>query len=224
MSNRVPLWRTLLGDGPARAPLALLVVLASAGVATCSFPEVTLAPGDTTSTGGQSGTSTTSAPGGSGGVGGAAGGTTNGGAGGTSATGGAAGGTTASGGATMTTTTTTDTCPIDEDGDQAISWMCAGGTDCADDDVNTNPDFVGYSATPIQNQTAPNTPLYDRNCDGKVETETPVLSCSLVSCPQGMGFAGDVPCGMTAPLGHCGGIPCAWKAENPAQEKIQKCR
>jgi hypothetical protein len=115
-------------------------------------------------------------------------------------------------------------CPLDKDGDLAISWTCSGGTDCADDDVNTHPGIMDYSSTPIQNEAAPNTNPYDKNCDGVVEKETKALGCQPLYCPGGNGFNNDVACGASAPLGHCGGFPCGFQAENPAQSKVQKCR
>lgn len=215
MANRAPL------------PAALVVtslLLSGAGVSTCSFPDVTLAGGEPTA--GAAGSSTS---GGTGGVGGTTVMAGAGGVGGTTApTGGAgagdgSGGLSGSGGGT-TTSTTSDVCPLDKDGDLAISWECAGGTDCADDDVNANPGIVDYSATPIQNEAAPNTDPYDKNCNDIVEKETKVLGCAFLHCPGGKGFKSDVPCGVSAPLGHCGGIPCAFQAENPAQSKTQRCR
>lgn len=214
MSNRA-LLRTAL--------LAASLLLSGAGVVTCSFPEITLATGGSAGT--MATTSTTTVTGGSGGVGGATETTGSGGVGGTispSGGAGAGGGIGGSGGGT--TTSTSDACPVDKDGDLAISWMCAGGTDCADDDVNAHPGIADYSSTPIQNQAAPNTDPYDKNCDGVVEKETKVLGCKLFYCPGGKGFKGDVACGASAPLGHCGGIPCAFQAENPAQSKVQRCR
>ena len=213
MANRAPL------------PAALVVpflLLSGAGVSTCSFPDVTLGSGG--STAGAAGSSTI---GGSGGVGDTTMTAGAGGVGGTPApTGGAGdggGGSSGSGGG-ATTSTTSEECPVDKDGDLAISWECAGGTDCADDDVNANPGIVDYSASPIQNEAAPNTDPYDKNCDGIVEKETKVLGCALFQCPGGKGFKSDVPCGVSAPLGHCGGFFCSFQAENPAQSKTQRCR
>ena len=218
MANR-PLLPTAL--------LASFLLLSGAGVATCTFPEVTLGAGG--STGGAAGSQTTSTTGGSGGVGGATTTTGTGGVGGTtSATGGAGasggtGGVGGTGGETTTSTMSGD-CPVDNDGDQATSWKCAGGADCADDDVNANPGITEYSSIPIQNEAAPNTAPYDKNCDGTVEKETKALGCAFLHCPGGKGFQNDVACGASAPLGHCGGVPCGFQNENPSQSKIQRCR
>jgi hypothetical protein len=201
MSHRGPLSTALL---------AFLAVPVSVGAATCSFPEVTLSPG---CSGG--GTSTTASTGGNGGVGGTTG------AAGEVGCAGAGG----IGGTTTSTTSTPPNCPVDKDGDMAVSWQCGGGTDCADNDANTHPGITEYSATPIQNEKAPNTDPYDKNCDGTVENETPVLGCAPGHCPAGIvGFKSNVSCGTSAPLGHCEGFVCGWKAENPAMTKTQKCR
>ena len=185
--------------------------------ATCTFPEVTLSSGGA---GGAAATSTL--PGGAGGetlTTTSSSSTTTSGSGGTTTTSDTT--TSGSGG-----TTTSATCPIDMDGDGAVSWKClANGGDCGDSDVNAKPGIMEYSQIPIQNEIAPNTDPYDKNCDGDVETETSVLDCGLF-CSGGnvQGYKAPVACGQSGALGHCGGIPCSWQAENPAKSKTQRCR
>lgn len=208
---------------PPRIPALFLLV---AGVAACSFPDITLAPADTGSTtggtGGEAGGTATGAAGGGGA--GAGAGT----AGSGTGAGGGAGGTGGTGGEAGSTSTGTDPCPIDGDGDMAVSWQCPGGTDCADGDVNTHPGIDEPSSIPIQNEKAPGTLDYDKNCNGVEEAETPVLNCVFGNCSSAVkGFASPVACGASAPLGHCQSVAfigCQWKAENPAQNKTQKCK
>jgi len=104
-----------------------------------------------------------------------------------------------------------------------VSWDCPGGTDCADGDYNTNPGIDMPSAIAIQGPTAPNTNLYDKNCDGTVQEETPVLNCGLGCNSNILGFQSHVDCGVTGTLGHCAAITCQWTPESPGKSKQQKC-
>lgn len=206
-----------------RCPTLALLLLAAGTLATCTFPEVTL---DTNGSGGAAQTTgtdetTTLSAGGAGGNGGATGG---GGMGGSEGGNGGMGG---SGGSTSTSTST-DPCPVDMDGDMSVSWECGSGDDCADGDPNTHPGIADFSEAPIEGDKRPNTAEYDKNCDGTEERETPKLNCGFLNCDSSKkGFSSDVPCGMSASLGHCRSvffIGCEFAAENPAQVKVQKCR
>jgi len=114
----------------------------------------------------------------------------------------------------------------DGDGDKAISWQCMGGQDCADGDPNAHPEpMVAFQSVPIQGTKKPGTPAYDFNCDGVETGETSVLNCSGVACDASKkGFQALVPCGMSAPLGHCAAVGCAFTPENPPQNIVQKCK
>lgn len=198
-------------------PVACALVLSTS----CTFPEVTFdatAAGGSGATGGATGTSTeTAGVGGSGGSG--AGGTS------TSTSAGGSGGTTS----TFSSTSSSGgsggaTCLEDGDDDTFISW-CAGGPDCADEDLTANPD-AGFDSAPISGVTKSNTNPYDRDCDGSVERETAAIMCKVGSC-NAEGYQQDVDCGQLGVLGHCVpvlAIGCKWEAYSPTVMKQQKCK
>lgn len=186
----------------------LLGLAAFAGALSCTFPDITLAPEDAGSAGG-SGGSTSTISGGS--------------AGSTTSSQSTTSQSTSSSTTSSSSSSTTATCPLDSDNDGAVSWQCQGGTDCADDDFNTNPSIDTPSAMAIQGPTAPNTDPYDKNCDGTVQEETPVLNCGIGCDSSILGFQSHVDCGVTGTLGHCKAITCQWTPESPGMSKQQKC-
>lgn len=176
---------------------------------------------DATAAGGSGATGTSTGSAGNGGNAGA-------GAGGTSTTksaGGSGGGTSTSSSSSSSGGSGGTTCLEDGDDDTFTSW-CAGGPDCADEDLTANPD-ADFDSAPIAGETKPNTNPYDRNCDGEVERETPVLKCpKFVPCGSAQGYAAPVACGELGVLGECANnfLGCNWKALNPTVEKQQKCK
>jgi hypothetical protein len=189
------------------------VVAIAAGIASCSFPTynitVTGSGGATASSGSVGGGGGASASNGSVGGGGSA-----------SASNGSAGG-----GGSATTSTSSGPCATDEDGDQAISWQCAGGTDCADQDPRAYPKADFTAGAPIMGPRSPVTLPYDFNCD-KIETRKTVkLNCPIVCVFPGKehGFQIDVDCGKSGTLGHCqGGVPCKWTSDSA--DTLQICK
>lgn len=181
--------------------------------------------------GGNGGTGAGGATGGNGGIGGhGAGG---GGHGGSGAGGGTSTTTSEGGGGGMTTTSTSaagggggSTCAEDSDGDTFISW-CAGGPDCADEDMTAHPN-AGYDSAPIMGSTKPNTNPFDRDCNGVVQRETAVLACPAIApCGSAQGYQAAVACGQFGALGHCVSdfiLGCKWAPLNPAVDKQQKCK
>lgn len=199
-------------------PVACALVFSTS----CTFPEVTFdatASGGSGATGGATGTFTeTAGAGGSGGSG--AGGTT------TSTSAGGSGGTTSTSSSTSSSSGGSGgaTCLEDGDDDTFISW-CAGGPDCADEDLTANPD-AGFDSAPISGVTKSNTNPYDRDCDGSVERETAAIMCKVGSC-NAEGYQQDVDCGQLGVLGHCVpvlAIGCKWEAYSPTVMKQQKCK
>lgn len=198
-------------------PVACALVFSTS----CTFPEVTFdatASGGSGATGGATGTFTeTAGAGGSGGSG--AGGTT------TSTSAGGSGGTTSTSSSTSSSGGSGGaTCLEDGDDDTFISW-CAGGPDCADEDLTANPD-AGFDSAPISGVTKSNTNPYDRDCDGSVERETAAIMCKVGSC-NAEGYQQDVDCGQLGVLGRCVpvlAIGCKWEAYSPTVMKQQKCK
>ena len=193
------------------------VVAIVATIASCSFPTY-----DITVTGGSDG-ATTAASGSSG----------SGGASTSSGSGGGAGGATASSGASTsssasstTTSTSSGPCTTDEDGDGVISWQCAGGKDCADQDKRAHPgaDFTPGAA--ILGLRSPGTLPYDFNCDFSETKQTLTLSCTGAVCPTPVttqGFAMDVSCGASGNLGHCAGtLPCGFVSDSANTTEVCK--
>ncbi len=198
-------------------PVVCALVLSTS----CTFPEVTFdatAAGGSGATGGATGTTTgTGGNGGSGGsgAGGTSTSTSTGGSGGTTST---SSSSSASGGSGGTT------CLEDGDDDGFTSW-CAGGPDCADEDLTANPD-AGFDSAPISGATKSNTNPFDRDCDGSVERETAAITCKVGSC-NAEGYEQDVDCGQLGVFGHCVpvlAIGCKWEAYSPTIMKQQKCK
>jgi hypothetical protein len=188
--------------------LALLLVAAAAMGVSCSFPEIEFY-GSTSGTGSGGAASSASASGGGGAT--------------ESST--ASKGSGGNGSGSSSSSSGTD-CMTDADQDGALSTQCQGGTDCADDDPRAHPEppTVIVQGAPIQGATAPNTLPYDFNCDEQETGETPVLGCTGLCNPNEIGYQSAVKCGTAAPLGHCEAITCAWKFENPPQNRLQKCK
>jgi hypothetical protein len=188
-----------------RWTLIIPLVLVSA----CSFPPIAIT-GESSGSGGATGSSATSTSGS------------------TSSTGGAGGATSSS---TSTTSSSSGGC-VDADGDHILSWMCDPSNkmlDCADEDPLAHPG-ADFQPAPIVGATKAGTKPFDFNCDGAETAETGVLTCNgvvLTGCPMGTGFQADVACGVSAPLGKCGtkdGVNCAWVPVNPAQNVTQRCK
>ena len=180
------------------------VVASAAGVASCSFPTYNII---VTGSGGASASSASS-----GSVGGAGGAST-----------------TASSGGAASTSTTSSTgsgpCSTDADSDTAISWQCAGGKDCADQDNRAHPGADFTAGAPIIGPRSPGTLAYDFDCDTFEKTKYPKLICPGVCVVPGtvLGFVQEVSCGMTGTLGHCAGsIKCAWVSDGLST--MQTCK
>ncbi len=121
------------------------------------------------------------------------------------------------GGSDATSTSTgSGACTTDADNDGAISWQCAGGNDCADQDARAHPGATFATGGAIQGPKSPGTLPYDFNCDQVETTKTLTLECTGMPCstPSSVhGFQQAVSCGSTGMLGHCGGLPCEWISE-----------
>lgn len=217
-----------------RRPLVVITAaLAAAAIApiACSFPEIRIA-GDTEGTGGASSsssssstlstssstssTSTTSSTGGAGGTGGSGG----------------AGGSSTSSATTTSTSSGADggPCALDVDHDQVLSWKCDptdATLDCADEDTRARPG-ASFQGSKIMGETRGGTLPFDFDCDGAELAETPVRDCpgSFVNCPGGEGYQSAVKCGESGAIGHCvpSGLGCAWAANNPAKNLLQRCK
>lgn len=136
----------------------------------------------------------------------------------------------AGGGSSVSVSTSASTgsgpCTTDEDGDGVISWQCAGGKDCADQDKRAHPgaDFTAGAA--ISGPRSPGTLPYDFNCDGTETKQTPVLACIGAICATPAttkGFQQDESCGAPGMLGHCAGTtPCTWVSDSAVQTQICK--
>jgi hypothetical protein len=104
-----------------------------------------------------------------------------------------------------------DPCDQDHDGYRALA--CEGGTDCNDNDPNVNPGVT----TP--NFTVPDaSPWGDWNCDGKVTTVYPVITCPL-KCSAPQGFDASVGCGLVGGLESCQSLAvCSYTAVAPTTQ------
>ena len=191
------------------------VVVIAAGIASCTFPtyNITVAPGS----GG--GASTTAASSGSTGGDDTSTTTTSGGGGGSAASSGSAGG------GTSTTSTGSGACTTDADIDMAISWQCAGGKDCADQDDRAHPAADYTPGAAILGPRSPGTLAYDFDCDTFETKKVKKLICPAVCALPGteLGFLEEVACGAADTLGHCEGtVNCKWVSNGMSTQQTCK--
>jgi hypothetical protein len=193
-------------------------------IASCSFPTYNIT---VTGSGGASATASGAVGGGgatatsSASIGGA------GGASASSASSGSVGGgaSTSTSTASATSSTSSGPCSTDEDQDGAISWQCAGGTDCADQDPRAHPNANFTAGAAIMGLRSPVTLPYDFNCDKKETKQTVKLNCPAICFLPGMqqGFPVDVDCDSPGMLGHCaGGLACKWTSNSANMVQICK--
>lgn len=213
-----------------RPLLVITATFAAAALApwACSFPEILIA-GDTEGTGGASSSSSTS----TGSTGSTSSSTSS-----STSTGSSTGGTGGSGGASTSSTSSASSssgadggpCALDVDHDQVLSWKCDptdATLDCADEDSRARPG-AGFQGSKIMGETRGGTLPFDFDCDGAELAETPVRDCpgTALNCPGGEGYKATVACGESAAIGHCvpSGFGCAWTANNPAKNLVQRCK
>lgn len=181
------------------------VVVIAAGIASCTFPTYNI----TVASGSGGGASTTAASSGSTGGDDTSTTTTSGGGGGSAASSGSAGGGTSS----TSSSTGSGACTTDADIDMAISWQCAGGKDCADQDDRAHPAADYTPGAAILGPRSPGTLAYDFDCDTFETKKVKKLICPAVCALPGteLGFLEEVDCGASGTLGHCEGtVNCKW--------------
>ncbi len=105
--------------------------------------------------------------------------------------------------------------PCDEDNDTYLAKGSCGGNDCDDHDPRVNPGAGFLTDIPTAY------PYGDWNCDGKVDSQYPVVACAIgLSCDNTQGFLSTVACGMSGSFVNCSGL-CS-KAD--AGTRVQGCR